>query len=167
MTNSLNIDIYNRYNQLSKLLTFYNNKEVVFFCVGNYKVWFDCFASSLAIKLKTIAIRSFIYGGKDFPITPDNLCEYMDFVNKKHPKACIIVIDNLLTFSEDECGQLVINNRSTNLAYFSKNVTFGNISILLKTYPYKNSYDFLHKQSKIVDDIVDMFKLLIKNNKIE
>ena len=167
MNKVIAIDQYIYYKDLKQLLSLYNNKEIVFFCVGNYKVWYDSFASELASSLRELSFKAYIYGGKNFPIVPDNLSAYIDFVNAKHPYACIIVVDNLLTFSNKDCGNVIIRNRASNIAYFSQNLAFGHISLLLKTYPYNNSYNFLNKQSQIVKKLVLAFENLNKSGLIE
>ncbi len=166
MSNLFNINFYKYYIKLSKLLKHYNYKEIVFFCVGNYKVWYDSFASLFCKEVKNTNTRCFIYGGKDFPILPDNLTCYIEFVKQKHPNACVIVVDNLLTLEPTESEELIINNRSTNIAGLATNLTFGNISVLYKTYPYQNSDIFLEKQYKQIKIVASVFQFLINNGEI-
>ena len=166
MNNTFNFEYYKYYNTLSNLLNKHKYKEIVFFCVGNYKVWYDSFASVFSSEIKTTTTKCFVYGGKEFPIVPNNLISYIDFVKQKHPYACVIVVDNLLTLQPIDCEELIINNRSTNIAGITSNLTFGNISILYKTYPYQNSSVFLEKQCKYINLIVSVFKKLINNGRI-
>lgn len=169
MSNFINIDVHKYYFQLSKFLSKYRNKEVVFFCVGNYKIWYDSFASAVGSMLKAINIKCFIYGGKDYPILPDVLTNYMAWVENNHPNACIIVVDNLLTFSQDDCGELIISQRKTNVAGLVNKLSFGDISVLLKTNPYNNYVDFLEKQQQVVANLakaLEMFKNNSQNAKI-
>ena len=134
MNNLININTFKYYYQFEKLLNIYQNKELVFFCAGNYKVWYDCFASEVANVLKELKIKCFIYGGNQFSILPENLSDYIHFVQNKHPNACVIVVDNLLTFDQSECGQIIVSDRSTNISAMCKNIAFGNISLLLKNF---------------------------------
>lgn len=166
MNNLINFNFQKYYLALSKLLKKYKYKEIVFFCVGNYKVWYDSFASIFTSEIKKISTRSFVYGGKDFPIVPDNLSYYMDFVRCKHPSACVIVVDNLLTLQPTECEEVVIKNRTTNIAGLNSCLTFGDISVLYKTFPYQNSNIFLEKQYKQVKIIISVFQKLINNGEI-
>ncbi len=165
MNNLINIDVYKYYNKFLQLSNKYNNKEVVFFCAGNCKVWYDSFASCFASRLREIGIDCYIYGGKDFPIVPETINEYISWVEKKHPSACVFVVDNLLTFDVQDCGKLIISERKTNIAGLSQNLLFGDISILLTTNPRENCYRFLENQQIIVEDLIDSIKLLKKNNK--
>lgn len=152
---------YKYYNKLKTLLDDYKNREIVFFCVGNYKIWFDCFAPLIAELLRCTPCKCFIYGGVSYSITPQNLTEYMDFVTKKHPYACVVVVDNCITLNPNESGSLVIDARSTVPAAFSNNIGFGNISVLLKTYPKQNSYCFLQQQQQIASILAGVINKLI------
>ena len=145
------------YSQIMKLLEEYKHKEIVLFCVGNYKIWFDSFASAVAAAAKQENINAFVYGGKDYPIVPDNLPEYIDFVKNKHPKAAIIVVDNILTTNQQYCGKLIISKRATEVSSLYAPLLFGNISVLLNTNPYINPELFLEKQSFVVECIKQCF----------
>ena len=153
---------YEYFNKLADCIKNYKYKEVVFFCVGNSKVWYDCFAPLLADKLREKALKNaFIYGGKQFSITPTNLIEYIDFIKRIHSNACIIVVDNLLTFNSDDCGLIDIFNRSTNISGLYNKCLFGDISILLKTYPY-NNIGFLDIQNRIIEQITNIITIVLK-----
>ena len=99
-----------QFNKLLTTMKHVKHKEIVFFCAGNYKIWYDDFSSVFAEKLKSIGLRCFIYGGKGHSITACNIVSYMDFINQKHPGAYIIVVDNLLTTNAAETGELVIDD---------------------------------------------------------
>lgn len=163
MDNLINIDAYRYYYQLSKILNNYKNKEVVFFCVGNYKVWYDSFASNVGSMLKTLNINSFVYGGKDFPILPDVLTTYMSWVESRHPNACIIVVDNLLTFCQNSCGELVIAQRKTNISGLTSKLLFGDVSVLFRTCPYENYENVLAKQQRVINNLAKALEMLKKN----
>ena len=79
--------------------TFFNfqNKEIVLFCVGNYKIWYDSFGPTFAEMARKNNIHCFIYGGEQTSIVSDNLLDYMKFVESKHPSATIVIVDNCLT----------------------------------------------------------------------
>ncbi len=139
-----NLNYKNLYSKLVLLLNEYSGREVVFFCVGNHKVWFDCFAPFLAECLRKFSLnKCFVYGGINFSITPENLQKYAAFVKNKHPSACIIVVDNCLTANLAESGKIVLAKRCTNLAGLMGGYLFGDISLLLKTFPMQNSFSFL------------------------
>lgn len=162
MNSSININVYKYYTQLYKLLKKYQNKEIVFFCVGNYKIWYDSFSSELSSELKKLNLKVFIYGGQDFPILPDTLSCCMQWIENKHPNACVVVVDNLLTIDASNCGDLIISERKTNMAGLTKNLAFGNVSVLLKTYPYEDCYSFLKKQRQTVLHLTKAIKLCQK-----
>ena len=166
MENAININKYLYYTQLATKLSLYRQQEIVLFCAGNYKIYYDSFASMMAERLKAINISCFIYGGINHPILPFNLEEYINFIKLKHPRACIIVFDNVLTERAEECGDLIISDRSSQIAYYSKNLSFGNISILFKTYLKTSFSELLKKQVEIVYILEKIFKLLINNNLI-
>ncbi len=158
---------YIYYKQLSDILQNYKNKEIVFFCAGNYKIWFDCFAPLVGELLRLIPNNNcFVYGGTKFPITAENITEYMDFINAKHPNACIIVIDNCITLDASESGKVIINPRTTKVAGLTNNRMFGDISILLKTYTKQDSYYFLKTQQTLASMLVPVLQKLINNRLI-
>lgn len=140
--------------KLSGLLCQNTSQEVVIFCVGNPKIWYDCFAPFLAELLRlNSSIKSYIYGGINFAITSENIQLYMDFIKSKHPAACIIVVDNCLTIDPDECGDVVITKRATNVAGLAGDYLFGDISVMLKTNPQDNCYIFLKKMQSLIPQV--------------
>lgn len=161
--NIKNYMAYKYYNRLLDILKDYQNKEIIFFCVGNYKIWFDCFAPLFAEILRTKTNSVYIFGGVNYPITPENLVEYMDFIKDKYPAACVIVVDNCITLDPNCSGEVVINKRSTIPAGLINSRAFGDVSILLKTYPKEDCYTFLHKQYNLANMLSDVF-LKLSNN---
>ena len=142
--------------ELSGLLQNNASREVVIFCVGNPKIWYDCFAPFLAEILRLQGnIKSYIYGGINFAITSDNLQLYMDFIKAKHPSACIIVVDNCLTINKAESGTIAITKRATNVAGLSGDYLFGDISILLKTNPQDSCFAFLKNLQQILPQVAN------------
>lgn len=153
-----------KYNELLNIIKEFPNKEIVFFCVGNYKIWYDSFAPILSSIIKQIPYnKCFVYGGLDNAITPENLFEYMDFVKEKHPSACVIVVDNCLTSDINERGSLVISKRACKVAAYVNDRLFGDISVLLKTYINDNAIEFLNMQNQIIKNLVLILNKLFKN----
>ncbi|MBQ8468386.1 MAG: DUF1256 domain-containing protein [Clostridia bacterium] len=140
---------------LNKFLLKEKNKEIVFFCVGNHKIWYDNFSSILSERLKQKNKKFFIYGGKQFPIVPDNLVDFMNFVEKKHSSAKIVLIDNCRTFSRSESGILVSKRVATVAAGYVNKKSFGDYSILLKVDITENPNEFLAKQEFVINKIVN------------
>lgn len=106
-------------------------KELVFFCVGNYKIWYDSFGPLFAEELRKYPVSAFIYGGVNYPIAPDNLTEYIRFVEQKHSCATIIVVDSRLAVDMREHMSLSIEKRSSTIGGYANSLSFGDYSILL------------------------------------
>lgn len=153
--------------QLAGLLQQYFGKEIVLFCVGNAKIWYDCFAPLLAEMLRMDNANNFyIYGGINFCITAENIEMYINFVKAKHPSACVIVVDNCLTLDESECGTIKISKRSTNIAGLAGGYLFGDISIMLATCPTANCFGFLKMLQRILPQVVLGIEQAINNTTI-
>lgn len=146
------------------------SKEIVVFCAGNHKVWYDSFGPLLAEKLRELNIDCFVYGGVNNTIMPDNLIEFMNFVEKKHPYAKVFVVDNCLAVSNADHLSLKIKNASTLPAFLSNDKLFGNYSILLNVDPGADSCDYLERQAIVIDAIAKKLQFYIqkmrKNTKI-
>jgi putative sporulation protein YyaC len=150
--------------QIEEIFRFANKKEIVFVCVGNYKVWFDCFSSIIATYLRQNKNNKyFVYGGSDFPIIADNLCTFMDFIARVHPSAFVIVVDNCLTLNKSQNCTLEIKNSPAVPAGFVSNKSFGNASILLKTYIFDSPLTFLHKQNDVINILLEIIENGLKN----
>lgn len=126
-----------QFKSLIDMMKLSSNKEIVFFCAGNYKIWYDDFAPLFAEELKKNNVKTFVYGGKDYSITASNIIEYMNFIENKHPNAFIIVVDNLLTFDKSQSGEVVIDKIKRIPAGLTSSRQFGNFFILFKVFPYK------------------------------
>ena len=156
MINIVDFEIDKQLNYLKSILMANKYREVVFFCVGNYKIWYDSFAPELAENLRNCRnFNYFIYGGKTYSILPDNLIEYMDFIEKKHPGALIIVVDNCL--SVDGRNQFVVNNTSCAPAGFLNFKKFGDVSMLMKCNYSHNCHEYLKLQNKVIIKIIRFF----------
>ena len=129
-------------------------QEIVFFCAGNYKIWYDSFSSAVADGLKHENIKCFVYGGKGFSILATNILSYMGFIEKKHPQAKIIIIDNCKTCFSAESGCLVSKQMSTIPAGLINSKSFGHYSLLLKVCLTEDSEKFLEKQKFVVNEIL-------------
>lgn len=143
---------------LEQILITNKQKEIVFFCVGNHKVWYDCFGPTLAEKLRKENVSFFIYGGESCPILPDNLTSYMNFVEVKHPNALVVVVDSCLLTDFEKPNSLSISMCKTKPAYFFGEIpSFGNVSILFKMSPWKN----FDAQKSLLIAAVDKLSTLI------
>ena len=158
MNNKLNDKTKEYIIKLKDCLKVYKNKEVVLFCVGNYKVWFDCFGPTVAETLRRNNINCFIYGGFIFNVCAININEYMCFIKQKHPDACIIIVDNCISLKPYQNTEVVISKNKTIPACFTNMQPFGDISILLKTHIYSDPFIFLEKQNEIVFNICESIK---------
>lgn len=160
-----NLKAFNLYKNLKTLLYKYRYKEKVFLCVGNYKIWYDCFSCELEKMIKVTGIKAYVYGGMNFPILKHNIDQYAKFIKIKHPNACVIVVDNILTNNTQYCGELVIKEESTNIAALTAAYRVGDISVLLYTNTGVDGYAFLDYQKKIVYVLAKIFNGVINNNK--
>jgi putative sporulation protein YyaC len=151
------------YNNLKSILEQKIYSEIVFCCVGNPKIWFDCFSSCVGKLLKANPQnKCFVYGGDNYPIVPDNLLEYMDFIETKHPSACIIVLDNCITLDCSQNYCIAINNSSLIPAGLINSRPFGHISIVLKTYIDCDCWEFLSGQTAAIKELMPALEKVIK-----
>ena len=139
------------------------NKEIVLFCVGNYKIWYDSFGPLFAEVARKNNINCFIYGGSANPIMPDNLLEYMQFVEQKHPSALIILIDNCLSAEKKEMLDIKIKSVPSVPAGFVHSKKFGDISILLILSLETNFQKYKKYQDKTISIIVQKLQIYISN----
>ena len=138
------------------------SKEVVMFCVGNHKIWYDSFGPLVAEKLRYLGVSFYVYGGVDNTIVPDNLIEFMDFVETKHAGAIIVVIDNCLATNKDEHLMLEIKQTGSTPAFFVNEKMFGNYSILLKVDTTAEPYEFLEKQNIIINTLASKLQIHVE-----
>ena len=111
-------------NQISK------NREVVFLCVGNSKIWFDSFGPMIGSLLMYLNIDKFIYGNLKKNIKGDNIEEYIDMIYRFHHNPYIVVFDSAISNREEV--YLKIREGSTRCASFSSSpVDVGDLSVLL------------------------------------
>ncbi|MBR2909561.1 MAG: DUF1256 domain-containing protein [Clostridia bacterium] len=102
--------------------------EIVFLCIGNPKVWYDSFGPMFGSFLKSINIKTFVYGDIDNPITINNIDMYISAVKKFHVKPFIIVID--VSLSNGGCNGVKIVNSGLNIGFLSnKSIYVGDMAI--------------------------------------
>ena len=157
----VNLLEYRIENQLQSLQLNNLNKEIVFFCVGNHKIWYDSFGPLFAEQLRKKNINCFVYGGTSLPILADNLVEYMDFVIEKHPGACVFVVDNCL--SDKSTFDVTIKRNKVIPAALMNNIGFGDYSILLLTNHYSSYKKYLNFQNQVIITLIDKLQTRVFN----
>ena len=136
---------------LEKLIKISEEREVVFLCVGNSRVWYDCFGPIFGSVLISLGINKYIYGNTKFNITANNVSYFVELIYKFHNNPYIIVVDSIL--DGNFCGGLKIREKSIICAGLSNSpLEIGDMSI---TY----SIDINNKQKYyLLDDILQKIK---------
>lgn len=159
----INIIDYQVTKQFDNMKDINQNNEVVLFCAGNPKIWYDSFGPWFADEFRKYCCRVFVYGGVNFAIVPDNLNTFVDFVNLKHPKATVIVVDSRYAINKTEHMCLTIQKRSSHIAGLSNNLAFGDYSILLSCYPKSNFAKTKFIQTIIIKKIAQKLQNYLSN----
>lgn len=154
---------YKRLEMLEKLKKIAKNREVVFLCVGNPKIWFDSFGPLMGSLLKFLDVEKFIYGNIKAPILSFNIEEYISMIYRFHVKPYIVVIDNAISNVSKSC--IKIKEGSTKCASLSNPVSVGDMSILccLNKNEIKDSLNYKNILFQI-KDVGRMIKFVFENN---
>ena len=143
---------YNLYNSLSHLSKIKKEKEIVFLCVGNPKIWFDSFGPIIGSVLKNLNIKKYIYGNTRYPIVASNLKMFVDMIYRFHVNPYIIVFDNAI--SNCLVPTLKIKEGPVNCAVLSdESIEVGDLSII---------YCFNKENIKNCNNYYEMFKEMKK-----
>ena len=57
-----------------------DKRSIVFLCVGNAKVWFDCFGPYVGSLLQKLEIDYYVYGNVRSNILTNNIEEYVNMI---------------------------------------------------------------------------------------
>ena len=147
-------------SQIEKIKRETKNK-LVFLCMGNKNVNFDCFASLIADKLREKNIGAYIYGGEKYPLYGESLNDLKRIVEKIHKNDTVIFVDVVKTKNLAENGEIFISTNNYQVA--NSNVRFNyNYSLCYKVFldgkidHYNNQYN---ASCKIIDFILNCFKI--------
>ena len=151
------IENYNIYQQLEFLKKQAAQREVVFLCVGNSKVWFDSFGPLVGSFLQYLEFPKYIYGNLKTSITKSNVEKYIDMIYKFHINPFIVVIDSAI--SNTLVPKIKIKKGQTTVACMSDNpVMVGDYSILFclnkkqmkDSFYYKNLFTCVKKVGRMI-----------------
>jgi len=121
-----NLEIYEKLMCLKEID---KKRQIVFLCVGNFKIWFDSFGPIFGSLLKLLDFKYYIYGNIKSNITAKNINEYIDIIYKFHNNPYVIVIDNAV--SNEEKPTLKIYEGETQCACLDNNgVLVGDLGII-------------------------------------
>lgn len=152
--NIVNYQIESQFFNLQKAICFNKGKEIVFVCVGNYKIWYDSFAPCFAETLRKTNINCYVYGGEN-SIVPDNLLEYMSFIERVHAGALIIVVDNCIVDGVGDGCNMYIKSRPVIPAEMIQNNAFGDISIIYSVCRKGDRQYYLKSQKFAIEYLVN------------
>ncbi len=96
-----------------------DKRSIVFLCVGNAKVWFDCFGPYVGSLLQKLGINYYVYGNVRSNILTNNIEEYVNMIYRFHVNPYIIVFDSSICEVED--FELSIKEGQTTCGAFSDN----------------------------------------------
>lgn len=122
----------NMISKIEKLKDINKNREVVFLCVGNAKIWYDSFGPMVGTILQYMGINNYVYGNLKSNICQDNLKTYIDIIYRYHYDPYIVVVDNCLSASNK--FEVIIKEGPTDCAGLSKEpISIGDCGILCLT----------------------------------
>ncbi len=90
--------------------------KVVFLCLGNIKVNFDCFASFIAENLKKLNVYGYVYGGEKCPLYGESLEEMKNILERYHKNDTIIFVDVVKTKEETDNGKIIVSSKKFQVA---------------------------------------------------
>lgn len=118
-----NLKLFKLLEEASKI----EDREVIFLCVGNSKIWYDSFGPVMGSLLMNFELEKYIYGNTRMDIKASNLQEYIDMINKFHINPFIIVFDSAL--SKENRGLVLRRGATTCGALSDSKVSVGDLSI--------------------------------------
>lgn len=126
------------------------DRSIVFLCVGNSKVWFDCFGPFVGSLLQRLGLQYYVYGNIKSNILTNNIKEYVNMIYRFHVKPYIIVLDSSISNAKD--FDIVVKEEKTTCGAFSeKPFTVGDlkVSCLIPIAKIKNSSGYVEVLSMI------------------
>lgn len=85
--------------------------NIVFLCLGNREVNFDCYASFVAKYLRKNKVKAYVYGGNKFPLYGKSLSDMSYMLNKVHKNDTIVFIDVVKTNEVCSDGNIVVSSK--------------------------------------------------------
>lgn len=109
--------------------------EIVFLCIGTDRLIGDSFGPLVGTKLENLLQKYNIYNISIYGTLNENICytnieKWIDIIEKKHPKACIVAIDAALS-KESDIGNIYVSKKKIEIAKGLKKpkIQVGNIAI--------------------------------------
>lgn len=89
-----NIEIVSK---LEKLKEIDNSRPIVFLCVGNSKIWYDCFGPFVGSVMQKLGFKYFVYGNNRANVLLNNIVEYISMIYSFHMNPFIVVLDSSIS----------------------------------------------------------------------
>jgi len=151
---------YENYKAVEYICQKSKEREVVFLCVGNSKIWFDSFGPMVGSLLKIIGVNNFVYGNVYSNVIPTNIAYYIENIYKFHLNPYIVVIDSCISKNIDDC--LIFKEDSLTCSSLNKNSI--NVGDFFITYTFNkefvNDLKNYKKMLKKVKELISYFKLV-------
>lgn len=150
------------FNKLYNLNKVKKDKQIIFLCVGNSKIWFDSFGPIVGSVLKLMDFGFYIYGNTKTNINAKNINEYIEMIYNFHKNPYIIVFDNSLSMVEEP--MLKIKEGPTICSVFNNSVSVGDLSVTycLSKKHIKN-HIYFNEMLKSIKKIIRMLIYILKN----
>ena len=142
--------------------------EIVFLCIGTDKLIGDSFGPLVGTKLENL-LKEYnifnvnIYGNLNENICYTNVEKWMNIIEKKHPKACIVVIDAALS-KKINIGKIYVKKGTIELAkgLNKSKIMVGDIAI--KAVVGKNfklsKYNFFSLQNVSLNQVISLSEIV-------
>lgn len=105
-----------------------HGRNVVFLCVGNSKIWYDCFGPFVGSLAQSLDFEYFIYGNARSNILLSNIDEYIEMIYRFHVNPYIIVFDSSISDVLD--FDIIVKEGKTVCGAFSKSpVEIGDLKV--------------------------------------
>ena len=144
----INVSMFKKLEKINKIS---KKEDVVFLCVGNFKVWYDSFGPLVSYFLKKNNFGWFVYGDINNCITLNNIDKYIKCIKKFHVKPFIIVVDS--SVSKDGVEGIKIVDGGLKIGCLSGGAVFvGDMGITycldIKKLPMYDNYKLMIQKTK-------------------
>lgn len=129
--------------------------NIVFICMGNYKVNFDSFAPLVAEQLKEYNVNAYVYGGKNYPLYGKTLEELKLFLEKVHKYDTKVFIDVVKTQKSELNQTICVSNKKFQVANSSVVIDYDySICFYIKMDELENTYFHQQKSAEKVSTFI-------------
>ena len=137
-------------NMLEKAKQNKQKSNIVFLCVGNSKIWYDCFGPFVGSLIQKLGLEYFVYGNIRSNILLSNIQEYINMIYRFHTNPYIIVLDSSISDVLD--FDIIVKEGATVCGAFSQSpleVGDMKISCLVPAKEIKSSAGYTKMLSEI------------------